>query len=87
MKSIREESEGTAVLLDDPCSFDSHFGHCTRAWPKSSWVHKVLHMAKIPSCENLSAYKTGGRGRGVCKSSTEIGVYIITCIFSYNCNC
>lgn len=26
IKAMREKSEGTAMLLNDPCSFDSYFG-------------------------------------------------------------
>ena len=62
MKAIREKSEGTRVLLNTPCSFDGHFGHCTELHQHFCALKIVVHgfqsmkTVKVSSHENLSAY-------------------------------
>jgi hypothetical protein len=52
MKTIREKSEGAVVLLDDPCSFDSHFGQCTKLDPVFVGLN-FSHMASTQPFQHM----------------------------------
>ena len=61
-KVIKEKSEGTAVLLDNSCSFDSHFDHCTSTLPKFPLLKISVHG--IFCVSDVIIIKTGDKIAG-----------------------
>ena len=59
---MKEMSEGSDLLLDDSCSLDYHFGHCTSLYQNFRGFKVFTHgfqsarSAKVSSCENLYVY-------------------------------